>query len=158
MQFSHLWRSGQKGVCPLVKRWHISGITGQNIQKLLILAVLASSVASILKNSKPFAEAVIWEFRKLISCYKGIEKFTVLQKLPYGCFHTLATEKGSQNSSFWGAVCLSVTQPQNVTIFQNGSLRGFFFVTRCGEYTGVAPQALQAMCTLSSVMVNGHIK
>ncbi len=36
---------------PLVKIWSISLITGQNVQKLLILDVLASSVASILNLS-----------------------------------------------------------------------------------------------------------
>ncbi len=34
-----------KGVCPLVKWWSISWITGQNVQKMQILAVFALSIA-----------------------------------------------------------------------------------------------------------------
>ena len=44
-----LFTSGQNGVCPMVKIWSIGWITGQIVRNLLILAVLASSVASILK-------------------------------------------------------------------------------------------------------------
>ena len=40
---------GKKAFCWILKRWFISRITGQNIQKLQILLFFASSIASILK-------------------------------------------------------------------------------------------------------------
>ncbi len=48
-----------------VKGRCISWITVQNVQKLLILAVLASNVASILKNDKNEREADIFHFHKM---------------------------------------------------------------------------------------------
>ena len=47
--FEHLWTVGQKSICPIFKRWFISWIIGKNVQKLLIGAVLATYIASILK-------------------------------------------------------------------------------------------------------------
>ncbi len=41
----------QKGVIQIFETWSINRITVQNVQKLLILAVLASCVASILKEN-----------------------------------------------------------------------------------------------------------
>ncbi len=67
LHFLHLWTVGQKGVCPLVKRWSIRWITGQNVQKLLILAVFASCIASIVK----------WHWTFELSCCNSVSLLIV---------------------------------------------------------------------------------
>ena len=49
MHFSQLETIVQKSVCWLLKRLHINRVIDQNIQKLLLFAVFASYIASILK-------------------------------------------------------------------------------------------------------------
>ena len=49
---TNIWTVELKGVRPLVKRWSISWITGENFQKLLIFAVFASYIMYIARVLK----------------------------------------------------------------------------------------------------------